>query len=205
MGVQELDPVPDPDGETVPVGVDEKVIVVEPVPEKEPVFEELAPRVTDAVGERETDRERLVVELAVDDGVPVPELVGELVDVPLPVMLAVRLGVSEMLGVSLALAPKVTDGVAEFDNEALSVDEVEGVIEDVPVLDEVPDPVFVCEGVGGGVVVAVSELEDEGDGVSDDDGVPLAEAPADRVVVGVAVTVVERLNVVDPLSLPEGV
>jgi hypothetical protein len=137
--------------------------------------------------------------------VPELELVGVPVGDPLLVLLGETLAVSEILGVTLALAPSVTDGVAEFDNEALSVDEVEGVIEDVPVLDEVPDPVFVCEGVVGGVVVAVSELEDEGDGVSDDDGVPLAEAPADRVVVGVAVTVVERLNVVDPLSLPEGV
>jgi hypothetical protein len=205
VGVQELDAVPDPDGETVPVGVDEKVIVVEPVPEKEPVFEELAPSVMDAVGERETDRERLVVELDVEDAVPVPELVGVPVGDPLPVMLAVRLDVSEMLGVSLALAPKVTDGVAEFDNEALIVDEVEGVIDEVPVLDEVPDPVLVCDGVGGGVIVAVNVLDDEGDGVMDDDGVPLADAPADRVVVGVAETVVERLVVVDALSLPDGV
>ena len=205
MGVHELDPVPDPDGETVPVGVDEKVIVVEPVPEKEPVFEELAPSVTDAVGERETDRERLVVELAVDDGVPVPELVGELVGVALPVMLAVRLDVSEILGVTLALAPKVTDGVAVFDSEALIVDEVEGVIDEVPVPDDVPEPELVCEGVGGGDIVAVSVADDEDDGVQDDDGVPLADAPADRVVVGVAEIVVERLNVVDPLSLPDGV
>ena len=205
MGVQELDPVPDPDGETVPVGVDEKVIVVEPVPEKEPVFEELAPRVTDAVGERETDRERLVVELAVDDGVPVPELVGELVGVALPVMLAVRLDVSEILGVTLALAPKVTDGVAVFDSEALIVDEVEGVIDEVPVPDDVPEPVFVCEGVGGGDIVAVSVADDEDDGVTDDDDVPLADAPADRDIVGDAEIVVERLVVVDPLSLPDAV
>jgi hypothetical protein len=47
--------VPDPVGVTEPVGVDERVIVVEPVPESEPVFDELAPVVTDAVGERETD------------------------------------------------------------------------------------------------------------------------------------------------------
>jgi len=98
--------------------------------------------------------------------VPELELVGVPVGDPLLVLLGETLAVSEMLGVSLALAPKVTDGVAEFDNEALSVDEVEGVIDEVPVLDEVPDPVFVCEGVGGGVVVAVSELEDEGEGVS---------------------------------------
>jgi hypothetical protein len=53
VGVQELDPVPEPDGETVPVGVDERVVVVEPVPVSVPVFDELAPAVNDAVGVRE--------------------------------------------------------------------------------------------------------------------------------------------------------
>ncbi len=169
------------------------------------MFDGLAPSVTDAVGERDTDWERLTVELDVEDAVPVPELVGVPVGDPLLVSLGEKLDVSEILGVELALAPSVTDGVAEFDNEALSVDEVEGVIDEVPVPEDVPEPELVCEGVGGGVVVAVSELEDEGEGVSVDDAVRLAEAPADRVVVGVAVTVVERLKVVDPLSLPEGV
>ena len=136
---------------------------------------------------------------------PELELVGVPVGDPLAVMLAVILEVSEMLGVTLALAPNVTDGVAEFDSDALSVDEVEGVIDDVPVLDEVPDPVLVCEGVEGGVIVAVSVGDAVDDGVMDDDGVPLADAPADRVVVGLAEIVVERLNVVDPLSLPDGV
>ena len=179
--------------------------MVEPVPESDPVFDELAPSVTDAVGERETDRERLIVDVAVEDAVPVPELVGVPVGDPLLVALGETLDVSEILGVSLALAPNVTDGVAEFDNDALSVVDDDGVSDDVPVLDEVPDPVLVCEGVGGGVIVAVKVGDDVDDGVMDDDGVPLADAPADRVVVGVAVTVVERLVVDDPLSVPEGV
>ena len=136
---------------------------------------------------------------------PELELVGVPVGDPLLVLLGETLGLSEILAVSLALAPIVRDGVAEFDSDALRLVEEEGVGDDVPVLDEVSDPVLVCESVGGGVVVADSELEEEGDGVTDDDGVPLAEAPADRVVVGVAETVVERLNVVDPLSLPDGV
>ena len=136
---------------------------------------------------------------------PELELVAVIVGEPLAVMLAVILDVSDTLGVTLALAPSVTDGVAEFDNDALSVNEDEGVIDEVPVLDEVPDPVLVCEGVGGGVIVAVNVGDDEDDGVTDDDGVPLADAPAERVVVGVAVMVVERLNVVDPLSLLDGV
>ena len=43
------------------------------------------------------------------------------------------------------------------------------------------------------------------DGVCKDDGVPLAEPPAERVVVGDAETVVVRLSVGEPLSLPDGV
>ena len=41
--------------------------------------------------------------------------------------------------------------------------------------------------------------------MGDKEGVPLAEAPVEREVVGEAVTVVERLIVDDPLSLPDGV
>ena len=185
--------------------MDDSVAVVEPVPESEPVLDGLAPAVNDAVGERETERERLVVELGVNDDVPVCELVGVPVHVPLPVVLDETLELSEILAVALALAPNVTEGVAEFDSDALRLDVEEGVTDDVPVLDEVSVPELVCEGVGGGVVVADNVAEDVGDGVKEDDGVPLAEPPADRVVVGVAETVVERLDVVDPLSLPVGV
>ena len=185
--------------------MDEKVIVVEPVPETEPVFEELAPVVNDAVGEREMDRDWLIVELGVIEDVPVVVPVGELVGVPLLVALGETLGLSEILAVSLALAPNVTDGVAEFDSEALRLDVEEGVGEDVPVLDEVSDPVLVCDGVGGGDIDADNVDDVVGDGVMEEVGVPLADAPADRVVEGDVVTVVERLVVVDPLSQPEAV
>jgi hypothetical protein len=197
--------VPDPVEVTVLVGVDVNVMVVEPVPLSEPEFDELAPVVTDAVGEEDTDRERLVVELGVIDDVAVFELVGVLVGVPLPVALGETLELSEMLGVILALAPSVTEGVAEFDNDELRVNVDDGVSDEVPVPDIVPDPVLVCDGVGGGVIVAVSVGDAVDDGVMDDDGVPLADAPADRVVVGVAETVMERLSVDEPLSLPDGV
>jgi hypothetical protein len=90
----------------------------------------------DAVGVRETDRERLIVELGVVDDVPVCELVGVLVHVPLPVELGDTLELSEILAVTLALAPNVTEGVAEFDSDALRLDVEEGVTDDVPVLDE---------------------------------------------------------------------
>ena len=175
------------------------------MPESEPVVDELAPVVTDAVGERDTDRERLVVELGEIDDVAVFELVDVLVDVPLPEVLGETLELSEILAVALALAPNVTDGVAEFDSDALRLDVEEGVTDDVPVLDVVSVPVLVCEGVDGGVEVADNVAEDVGDGVKEDEGVPLAVAPADSVVVGVAETVVERLDVVDTLSLPDGV
>ena len=179
--------------------------MVEPVPESEPVFDALAPVVTDAVGVRDKDRERLIVELDVVDGVPVPEFVGVLVGDPLAVMLAVILDVSEILGVTLALAPNVTEGVAEFDSDALRLDVEEGVIDGVPVLDEVPDAVLVCEGVGEGVTVADNVEDDVGIGVKDDVGVTLADAPGDRVVEGDVETVVEKLVVDEPLSLPDGV
>jgi hypothetical protein len=213
VGVEELDAVPDPDGETVPVGVEEKVIVVEPVPETEPVFEELAPVVNDAVGVREMDRERLIVELGVIEDVPVVVPVGELVGVPLLVALGETLGLSEILAVSLALAPIVTDGVAEFDSDALRLDVEEGVGEDVPVSDDVPDPLLVCDGVGGGDIDADKVDDVVGDPLSlpdgvwllegvvdaeivvDDEAVPLAEPPMDCVVVGVGVLLAERVAV----------
>ena len=177
LGVIDDVPVPDSVEVTVLVGVDERVIVVEPVPLSEPELDELAPVVTDAVGEEDTDRERLVVELGVIDDVAVFELVGVLVGVPLLVALGETLGLSEILGVTLALAPNVTEGVAEFDNDALRVNVDEGVDDAVRVPDKVPDPVLVCEGVGGGVVVAVSVADDVGDGVKEEEGVPLADAP----------------------------
>ena len=51
-----------------------KLIVDEPVPESDPVFEGLAPLVRLAVGVRDKDLERLCVVLAVDDDVD--EVVG---------------------------------------------------------------------------------------------------------------------------------
>ena len=87
------EPVPDGEGvraavsedDCVGVGVGAAVvlgeIVVEPVPLSDPVLEGLAPTVSDAVGVRETERERLCVDegvfggvaaaLADDDGVAV--------------------------------------------------------------------------------------------------------------------------------------
>jgi hypothetical protein len=173
-GVREPEPVPDSVGVGEPVGVEDSVAVVDPVREFDPEIEELAPNVTEAVGVRDTDGERLIVGLPVIDGVPEEVLEGVLVGVPLAVTLAVTLEVSEMLGVTLALAPNVTLGVAEFESDALSEDVDEGVDDGV----SVPELVRVPVGVALAVLLAVT-LED-----SEILGVTLALAP--NVTEGVA-------------------
>jgi len=145
LGVIDDVSVPDSVEVTELVGVEERVIVVEPVPLSVPELDALAPVVTDAVGEEDMDRERLVVELGVIDDVAVFELVGVLVGVPLPVALGETLELSEILGLILALAPSVTEGVAESDSDALRVDVDDGVSDEVPVSDLVPAPVFITE------------------------------------------------------------
>ena len=99
--------MPDPVEVTVLVGVDVSVIVVEPVPLLEPVFDELAPMVTEAVGVRVSDRERLDVELGVIDDVPVPVCVGVTGGVDEAVSDAVDVGDedSDREGVALAEPP----------------------------------------------------------------------------------------------------
>ena len=162
VGVLELDGVSVPVGEDDPVGVEDSVVVVEPVPESDPVFEELAPIVIEAVGDRDTDLERLNVGLGVAEGVAVPELVGEPVDVALLEALAVMLAVSDTVAVILALEPWVTEGVAVFESDELREDEGEGETDGVAVPEEVLVPVLVCDGVGG----------DDSLAERDSDGVP---------------------------------
>jgi hypothetical protein len=199
--------------EGVPVGVElavglvlaDNVPVDDGVSESDPVCEELAPVVTDAVGDCETDRDRLSVVLGVDEGVAVLELVGDPVGVPLPEMLDVALEVSERLGVTLALAPKVTEDVAVLESDALREGDDDGVIDGVPDPDEVPETVLVCDGVSGGVTLADSDTSEVGDDVIIDAGGMLADSPVEGVVDGVADAELERLRVVEPLSLPDGV
>ncbi len=185
--------------------VSDGVTVTPKLDESEHVFDELAPFVKDAVGVRDADREWLDVEVGDIVGVPVLELVGVLVGVTLLVSLGETLELSETLAVMLALAPSVIDGVAVFESDALREDVDEGVDDGVlvPEVDSVPVPV--CVGVGVDVIDADDETDDEGDGDEEDDGVPLAEPPTERVAVGVVVTVVERLSVDELLSLPDGV
>jgi hypothetical protein len=213
VGVQELEPVPVPDGETVPVGVDERVVVVELVPESEPVFDELAPAVKDAVGVREWERERLVVELGVIDDVPESELVGELVDVSLGVGGGVEVGVplrepsSDFVVVGVAVSDSdrldvvLRDRVDELVNEA--VPDCEGVSAAVIVEDalKVDDGVGLSDGVCVGVSVGVEGGDDEGvpvavcDGLCDGDSVGSGVCDAESVGDAVALPVSERLLV----------
>lgn len=157
------------------VGVEERDSVVEPVPESVPVFDALAPYVSDAVGEDEIDGGSVAVELGVSEDVGVAELEGVPVGVTLPVALGVTLEVSETDGVSLALAPSDTDGVAEFDSEALRVDVGDDVEEGVPVLELVDEPVVdgvpVIELVADSLAADAVE-DDDGDGVIVADGEP---------------------------------
>ncbi len=62
----------------------------------------------------------------------------------------------------------------------------------VGVTDGVFKALIVDNGVIGGEIVALTEIE----------GVPLAVLPKDRVLVGVAVIVVDKLAAIDSLSLP---
>ncbi len=62
----------------------------------------------------------------------------------------------------------------------------------VGVTDGVFKALIVDDGVIGGETVALNEIE----------GVPLAVLPKERVLVGVAVIVVDKLATIEPLSLP---
>ena len=161
-----LDELSDPDGvcdgvsDDVPVplpvldavGVTERlaVVVVLPVPVSEPVELGLAPRVTDAVGVRDTERDKE----SVDVGVSLD--VGVTLDVPVPVIvtlgvvLAVCEGVSVPLGEFEGDAPCETDIVGVFNVDGMC-DGVEELVPD-PVLDVVP----VCVNVAVAVPVTLS-------------------------------------------------
>ena len=82
------------------VGVEERDSVVEPVPESVPVFDALAPNVSDEVGVHESDGGSVAVELGVSEDVGVAELEGVPVGVTLPVALGVTL---EFVAASIAV------------------------------------------------------------------------------------------------------
>jgi hypothetical protein len=205
LGVSEVEKLED--GVCVPVG--DPVALIEAVTLEESetlgVIEAEAPRVTDAVGVRELDAAWVSVLEGVANAVP--EGVGD--ELPVPETVGVTVDViedeSETVPELEGLAPlvRLAVGDPDCDGERLCVELA--VEDDVGVPEVVLEPEPVCEGVAIAVCEAVSEIVDEGDDDSDGDGVPLAEPPIDKVVVGVAEIVEDPLNVVDPLSLPDGV
>ena len=120
-----------PDGVALVVDEKESELVIEPVPDG------LAPTESEAVGERDTDRESERVELGVGTAVTVPEPVSEDVAVGVALTLAVAELVTESDPVFDGLAPIVNEAVGERETDPES-DAVElGVIEDVGVLEVV--------------------------------------------------------------------
>jgi hypothetical protein len=189
------------DGVALPDGTD----VILAVPESEPEDEGLAPRDIVAVGERETEREREKVELGVIEGVAVPDGLELPVAEALDDAILVILGVSEMLGVHDALAPDDKDDVGEPEIELLRDTVDDGVDGGEPVGVDVVEPVGVTEGVDAAVEVAVSVKLDVAEEVIVGDGEILAEAPRDRVAVGVPEVDDDSLCVDERLSLLDGV
>ena len=86
-----------------------------------PVADALAPLVTDAVGVRETERERLCVLDGVTEDVGVPEDVPVPVIVPLVETVDDPVGVTEGVGVTDALAPSDSEGVGVLLRDAETV------------------------------------------------------------------------------------
>jgi hypothetical protein len=181
------------------------LLVVDPVVESDPVADELAPSVSDAVGVRDVERERDGVLLGVIDEVGVSVAVLLDVGVPLSEDDSVVLGVPELLGVCDALAPSVIDGVGDSEREELA-DSVDDDVEDGVRVDVgVALPVGVTDGVSVAVVLEETLGLAVTDGVSEAVGVPLADAPRESVVDGVLEGDEDMLCVVERLSLPVGV
>ena len=135
--------------------------------------------------------------------------------VPLPVVELVAVMDVEIVDVveSVPLSEPVSDGNAPLVIDEVGVLEIDlesevvelGVVLEVEVADDVPLPVGESEAVAlvlivdDGVTVGVMVT------LNDKDDVPLAVPPTDKELVGVELTVLEILIVVDPLSLPVGV
>jgi hypothetical protein len=188
------------DGVALPDGTD----VMLAVPESEPEDEGLAPREIVAVGVRDAERERLSVDVGVEEGVSVLVAVAEPVGVPEGDTDAVKLEESDTLDVIDALAPFVTEpegvevseaGAVELgDGVTGGVPEGVGVGEPVPVLDDdretererekvelgVIEGVAVPDGLELAVAVALDEAELVRLG-----GVSASLAPDDKDDVGV--------------------
>jgi hypothetical protein len=167
----------------------------------------------------------VIVDEAVCEDVTVPETVALAVGVTDGVFNALivddgdivgdTVALNEIEGVPLAVLPKervfvgvtviVEDTLATIDSLSLPVLVPDGVT--LEVLEPVPDEELVglFEGEEDGVDDVDSETVGDIVALNDKDGVLLGVPPTDKELVGVAVTVLEKLTVVDPLSLPLGV
>ncbi len=185
MGVSEPVPV------ALLVAVILELIVEEPVPESDPVFEGLTPLVRLAVGVRVKDLDRLCVELAVNDGVGVPVGVVLAVGVIVADRELDALDVSETVGDTDGLKPcdGVDIGVNHMD--ALHVEVAEGVDVGVPVIVLVP------------LSVGVEDRELVVDGVSASE--PEFDELAPSVTLEVGVCEIEFDILVVELGVIEGV
>ena len=139
VGVDVL--VPLPVFELVAVTDSLFVEVVESEPLSLPVNDGPAPFVTDAVGEREIDLDKLIVVVGVVLDVEVPVIVSLPVDVPLIETVLVVLPVFVLLGEFEGLDPNVIEVVGETVIDELIETVVVGVVLEVPVPDTVEDEV----------------------------------------------------------------
>ena len=181
--------------EGVKLGVLDKLDVTEPDATLD--SEEVGVFVKDAESDLLLDG--VIVAVPVDEGVMVT------VQEPLAVIVDVIEGVPLLEFVFDEEAPTLNEAVAEKDIDALRVIVEEADKDAVPV----PEVVELAVGVTDAVMLELTVLDAVAGGefvaLNDVEGVPLADPPMLRVVVGDAVTVVEVLIVVQLLSLPEGV
>jgi hypothetical protein len=141
----------------------------------------------------------------VGDDVLVLLPVDELVVVTDKLVAVVFESVPLLLLLSDGNAPIVTDEVGDWEID-LEREMVElGVVLEVEVADDVSLPVGDIEAVALRLIVDDDVIVGLLVELNETDGVLLAEPPIDKEPVAVAEIVVERLFVVDPLSLPVGV
>jgi hypothetical protein len=135
--------------------------------------------------------------------------------VPLPVVEVVAVTDKLIVDVveSVPLSEPVSDGNAPLVIDEVGVLEIDlesevvelGVVLEVDVADDVPLPVGESEAVALVLIVVDDVIVGVMVALNDKDDVPLAVPPTDKELVGVELTVLEILIVVDPLSLPLGV
>lgn len=170
-----------------------------------PVAEGDEPAVSEPVGVRESERDRVfvVVGVGTGDGVLLPVPLADIDGV------AHSLAVVELVPLSLAVteddAPRVSELVGVRVREREAGGDRVGVRVGVAVGVAVALPVCVLLGVCAADAVDEGDSELVTEAVAGAEGVPLAVPPRDSVGEGVDVVVDDMLRVDDPVSVPEGV